>query len=176
MTGGVDIRVTGLDPLVRALKGPQFKDVNRELRGEAKKIAGDVLLPLVVAAVQQSAAPQAAAMAATARVHSDRVPVVVVGKVNPRLTGWAHAGESAAQRKARRGSMAAGVLKGPLGGRRDTRAAENYYRVPRSESGGPLGQALAEGGPILAAGERAYLTAYLAVLARHGFHTEKGAA
>ena len=64
-----------------------FREVNRELRAAAKPIAQS-LLPEVAEAVRQSRAPQADRMAATLRVHSDRVPVVVIGKVNPKLSGF----------------------------------------------------------------------------------------
>lgn len=162
--GGV--QVTGLRELVTALKGPAFKDVNRQLRGEAKTIAESMVGP-VSEAVARSAAPQAHAMAATVRVHPDRVPVVVVGKVNPRFgSGFTRRGSDS---RKRRGALARGVVAGPLGGRRDTRAHENYYRIRRDESWGVLGQAIA--GPILAKVEVEYLKAYLKVLSDAGFTT-----
>lgn len=174
MAGGVRIETKGLDELVRALKGPAFKDVNRELRQHARRIATEALLPNVTDAVARSAAPQAAAMSQTVRVHSDRVPVVVVGKTNPKFgTGFARKGESAAQRRLRRGSLARGVVVGPLGGRRDTRASENYYRIGRDPSGGPLGVALRAGGSVMDAGRAAYLKAYMDTLRKHGFDADE---
>lgn len=170
---GVDIRVDGLSELVRGLKGPAFRDINKELRGHARRIAADVLLPEVTRAVAAGAAPQAQAMAATVRVVSDRVPVVAVGRVNPRFSHpWTRKGENAAQRRIRRGSMARGVVVGPLGGHRDTDASENYYKTPRDASGGPLGAALREGGPVLQQGQEAYLKAYTRVLTAAGFDAE----
>ena len=169
-TDQLRIEADGLRELTAALKGPAFKDVNSELRRAARGIANDVLVPLVSQAVASSGAPQAAAMAATVRAHSDRVPVVVVGKVNPRFSsGFRRPGGSAAQSKARRGSMARGVVSGPLGGRRDTRADENYYRIPRDPSWGALGRALSEGGQIVEAGTQRYLDEYLTILRRAGF-------
>lgn len=161
------VQVSGLRQLVTALKGPAFRDVNRELRGESKRIAQE-MVPLVSAAVARSAAPQARAMAATVRVHPDRVPVVAVGKVNPRFkSGFTRRGSDS---KRRRGSLAAGVVIGPLGGRRDTKTHENYYRIGRNNSWGPLGAAVR--GPILDTMEVEYLKAYIKVLTAHGFNAD----
>ena len=133
-------------------------------------IAANTLLPAVVEAVSAGQAPQARVMAQTARVVSDRVPVVALGRVNPRFsTKWTRKGESAVSRRARRGSMARGVVVGPMGGHKNTPAAENYYRTPRDPSGGPLGRALREGGRLMDEGRAAYLAAYVHVLKRHGF-------
>jgi hypothetical protein len=139
----MSVEVTGLRPLVAELRGPLFRDLNRELRHEAKQIA-QTLVPVVAAAVAQSAAPQAAAVAATVRAHSDRVPVVVVGKTNPR-----------------------GMRQRP-GGRRDTQPHENYYRIGRDGSGGALGRSLASGPAFDLACEQ-YLRAFEAAALRHGF-------
>lgn len=178
MTDQVRIEVDGLRELTRALKGPRFKDVNRQLRQSSRAIATDTLLPLVTRAVAASPAPQAHAMAATVRVHSDRVPVVVVGKVNPRFaSGFRHRGESAGSARLRRGSLAAGVVYGPLGGKRATPVAENYYRMPRDASGGVLGRATSDGGGIAEAGTQRYLREYLRILRAAGFdvdHTPGG--
>jgi hypothetical protein len=163
------VRIEGLQPLVRELKGSLFRDVNKELRQYALLIAKD-LVPEVQKVVAQSNAPQAAAVARTVRAHSDRVPVVVVGKTNP-FSGrnWKRSGQSAAASKQRRGSLAHGVIYGPNGGRRDTDAQENYYRIGRDESGGALGRALREGGPIWDQATEVYLTMFAAVMRRHGF-------
>lgn len=156
------VKVAGLAELVKVLRGPAFKDVNKELRQHARLIAND-LVPAVAAAVAQSGAPQAAAMARTVRPHSDRVPVVVVGKTNPSFrSGFGRRGNS----RARRGQLALGVVAGPAGGRRATRPSENYYRIGRDRSWGPLGRALH--GPILRDAEIAYLRLYIATLKAHG--------
>lgn len=178
MADQVRIEVDGLRDLTRALKGPAFKDVNKQLRRSARAIAGDLLVPMVRAAVAASPAPQAQAMAATVRPHSDRVPVVVVGKVNPRFaSGFRRSGRgggdtSAAGSKRRRGSLARGVVAGPLGGRRDTPAAENYYRIGRDDSWGALGRALRDGGAIAQAGTARYLDEYAKVLRAAGFDVD----
>ena len=178
MTDSLRVEASGVRELTSALKGPAFKDVNRQLRKAARGIASDLLVPMVRDAVAASGAPQAAAMADTVRPHSDRVPVVVVGKVNPRFaSGFTRRGGTAAQSKARRGSLARGVVAGPLGGRRDTGADENYYRIPRDPSWGALGRALADGGPIAEAGAARYLAEYLRILRAEGFdvtHTPGG--
>ena len=160
---GQSVKVTGLDPLLRVLKGPAFKAVNRELRGEAKQIAQD-LLPLVQAAVQRSGAPQAAQVAAASRAVSDRKPTIVIGKNRPAVSGFKRRGGNT---KAARVQVAHGVVYGPLGGRRDTRPHENYYRHGRNPSGGPVKAAM--GSQIMARAEVLYLAAYMDVLRRNGF-------
>lgn len=177
MPDQIRVEIDGLADLTRALKGPAFKDVNRQLRSSARAIATDTLLPLVRQAVAASAAPQAAAMAATVRVHSDRVPVVVVGKVNPRFQSGFRRGRgggdgSAGASKRRRGSLARGIVMGPLGGRRDTPTPENYYRIGRDPSGGALGRALADGGVVAKAGTARYLTEYVRILRGAGFDVD----
>ena len=157
------VEVTGLRPLVQVLKGPAFRDINKELRQHSKVIAADIA-PLVSAAVARSGAPQSAAMAATVRPHSDRVPVVVVGKVNPRFSSrFTRPGSDS---KRRRGAMALGVVSGPRGGKRSTRAHENYYHRPRDPSWGSLGKAMQ--GPIMRQAEITYLRLYIATLKAHG--------
>ena len=177
MATSLDVDVRGLDTLVRDLRGPMWRDVNRELRGEAKQIAA-TLAPIVAAAVAQSGAPQAAAVAATVRAHSDRVPVVVVGKTNPRLGGFTRRGPRKdggprADVKLRRGSLAHGVVYGPLGGRRHTGVQENYYRIGRDTTGGPLGRALADAGPAFDKACDEYLAAFLTVMGRHGWPADQ---
>lgn len=158
---GAGVDVLGLEAYLKPLKGKAFKDVNRELRQFSKLIANDIR-PLVEDGVRRSQAPQSDAMAKTVRVHSDRVPVLVVGKVNPRFqSGFQRPGQSAVAARRRRGQLAAGVVKGPKG-------PVNYYRIPRSESWGPLGRALQANGRIMAEAEQAYLRFYMATLRRYG--------
>lgn len=159
------IEITGLQPLVRQLKGRAFADVNKELRAVSKLIASE-LLPEVRAAVAASGAPQARAMAATVRVHSDRVPVVAVGKVNPKFGRSRFRGGDT---KRRRGALAHGVVYGPLGGKRSTAAHENYYAPQsRDPSGGALGASMRTG-PIYDQACEAYLKQWLATMKHHGF-------
>lgn len=161
------VRITGLNELVRTLKGPLFRDVNRELRTSARAIAQD-LVPHVQAAVRQSQAPQAEAMAGTVRAHSDRVPVVVIGKTNPKFrSGFRRRGQSAQAAKLRRGALAHGVVYGPKGGKKSTRPHENYYRIARSTSGGAVGRAI--DGRVMDKATDAYLAAFADVMRRHGF-------
>jgi hypothetical protein len=167
-TAAATVRVEGLQPLVRELKGPLFRDVNKELRQYATLIAKD-LVPEVSQIVARSNAPQARAVARTVRAHSDRVPVVVVGKTNPfPPKRWARRGGSS-DSKRRRGAVAHGVVYGPKGGRADTDAQENYYRIGRDDSGGELGRALREGGRLWDEACDVYLKMYAAAMRRHGF-------
>lgn len=156
------VEVDGLRELVSVLRGPAFKDVNKELRQHARLIASDIA-PEVARAVRASPAPQSAAMSKTVRVHSDRVPVVAVGKVNPRFSHPFRGGNT----RRRRGALALGVVSGPAGGKRSTKAHENYYRPQGVDpSWGRLGDAIS--GPILRHAEVAYLKLYIATLKAHG--------
>ena len=149
--------------LVAELRGPMFKDINKDLRAFSKLIATD-MKPFVEDAVRRSNAPQAAAMAKTVRIHSDRVPVVAVGKTNPPLKGWKGKHPDAGKNRRRRGAMAHGVLAGPKGG-------PNYYGIPRDPSFGPLGRALREGSPLMREAEEAYLRFYMSTLRARGWDT-----
>lgn len=153
---GKAVEAQGLRDLVKALKGPAFKDVNKELRQYSKQIADD-LVPAVADGVRRSRAPQAAAMAGTVRAHSDRVPVVVVGKTNPKFARSKFRGGDT---RRRRGAIALGVVSGPAG-------HVNYYKIGRDRSWGPLGDAIR--GPIMRDAEIAYLRLYIATLKHHGF-------
>lgn len=157
------VKVTGLDPLIAVLRGPTFKAVNRELRGEAKAIA-QALLPDVQAAVRQSGAPQADKVAAASRAISDRKPTIVVGKNRPAISGFKRRGGNT---KSSRVQVAHGVVYGPAGGRRDTKVRENYYSIQRNGAGGPLRAAMNH--QLLARAEVLYLKAYMEVLRRNGF-------
>jgi hypothetical protein len=96
--------------------------------------------------------------------------VIVVGKTNPYSgRAWKRRGQTAAAAKLRRGALAHGVVYGAKGGRRDTDAQENYYHIGRDESGGPLGRALRDGGPIWDQATEVYLKMFAAVMRRHGF-------
>lgn len=161
------VEVTGLRDLVAELKGPMFRDVNKELRQFSRLIAND-LKPLVEQGVKASQAPQAEAMSRTVRVKSDRVPVLSVGATNPPLRKWRGRG-TAQSNKLRRGSMAHGVVYGPKGGKPETRVDENYYRIPRNTDGGALGRALSDNGRIMREAEQAYARFYLATLKAHGW-------
>lgn len=167
----VDAR--GLSALVRDLRGPLWRDTNKELRVHARRIAEGVA-PIVADAVARSGAPQAAAVADTVRPHSDRVPVVVIGKVNPELSGFTRRGtrrdgRARAPVKLRRGQVVHGAVYGPLGGRRDTDVAENYYRIARDPSGGPVGRAVAENGAAFDQACEEYLAAFQAVMQFNGW-------
>ena len=181
-SGGAGIDVTGLTAWVTALKGPEFRDVNAALRAQAYQIA-KTLEPEVAKAVLKSKAPQARAMSTTVRAKSDRVPVVVIGKVNPSfnkvkrkgraVSGFTRRGKGAKAHAERRGALAHGVVYGPKGGKRSTVADENYYAIPRDESGGPVGRYL-KNGPAMEAAAEAWFEAYRELLRRHGIKLTKG--
>lgn len=81
MANGVTVDTRDVLPLLSALKG-----VDKELRQNSNKrlraAAGDCargLIPALQASAASSATPQARLIASTARVSSDRVPVLTVG-------------------------------------------------------------------------------------------------
>jgi hypothetical protein len=184
-SGGAGVDVLGLTAWVTALKGPEFRDVNRALREEAYAIALD-LEPEVTKAVEQSRAHQAKAVALTVRAKRDRVPVVVVGKVNPkfrskqgRQPAFTRRGKGADQHRKRRGAIAHGVVYGPKGGHLKADGSKgrargaNFYGIPRNESGGPVGRYLQDG-PAFNAATTAYFEAYQRELRKAGIVMRKG--
>jgi hypothetical protein len=172
VTDGARIEVRGLTSLVRELKGPAFKRINYELRQEARNIA-ETVRPHIALMVALSPAPQSQALAKTVRTKSDRVPVVIIGKTNPRFkSGFRRKSEAAASTKARRGSLAHGVVFGPKGGKRDTRVDENYYAPQRrDDTGGAIMRSVRHGSIFEIAAEQ-YVAAYLEILTHHGFVTD----
>lgn len=179
---GKNLELQGLGDLVSGLRGREFKDVNRALRNHARVIA-DHCVPAVKVAVARSQAPQAAAMVPTVDSVRDRIPVISIGKTNPKLKKFTRRGatrKSGKPRtggfdsKARRGALAHGVVYGPLGGKRNTTARENYYRIGRNANGGNVGKALTESGAVFRQAEIAYLEAYLDILKAAGFDVTEG--
>lgn len=167
MTSGARVEVRGLVSLVRELKGPAFRQVNYALRQYARDIAEEVR-PHVALLVAMSPAPQSTAMAQTVRTKPDRVPVIVIGKVNPKFKGskFSRPGQDS---KKRRGSLAHGVVYGPKGGKRSTTADENYYAPQqRDDSGGAIGRSV-KSGTVFELAAEAYVAAYLDILTHHGF-------
>jgi hypothetical protein len=160
----VYFKAVGLKAYVVPLRGKAFKDVNRDLRTVAKKIATE-LRPEVVSAVRQSKAPQAFPLAHTTRVKSDRIPVLSVGAVNPKFARHTFR-RTGGDSKKRRGAMAHGVVYGTKGGRRN--GGGDYYKIRRDETGGPLGYSVTRGRAWKKA-QRAYLREYGKVLRRYGF-------
>ena len=137
MGASFTLGMTGVDACL-ARFGELDKDLrrqaNRDMRSVAKQIATD-MLPLVRGIVAAGPAPQSARVATTARVKSDRVPVVTVGSVNPPLSGFRR---SRGDRLAK-GSVAYGVEFGTAGGHRAAGGAD-YYRMGRVAGGAALGR------------------------------------
>lgn len=136
--------------------------VNGELRRESKMIA-TAALPVIRGLVARGRPPQSEKMADTVRARYDRVPMVAVGAVNPRLSGFRSRRPTSARAK---GSLAWGVEKGPAGGPR-TRP-RNVYGVPRSSRGYALGPGSAR---IADAVVPAYARALEAAMDRAGLYT-----
>ena len=101
---------------------------NSTLRGRAKTLAEQLARTTIVPLVAAGPAPQSRKMAATVRAKVDRKPVVAIGAVNPKLSGWRR---SAGNRRYK-GSLAWGIERGPVG-------PPNRYGIARRESGYILG-------------------------------------
>lgn len=164
---GTSVQVHGLVELVRELKGPTFRDVNAALRLHARSIADD-LAPHIRLAVRLSPAPQARGMSDTIRTKNDRLPVVVIGKVNPKFSTEKRFTRRTGNSARRRGAIAHGVIYGPKGGHPAGPGGVNFYRIGRDDSGGALGRSLKQG-PMMQRASDAYLDAYTNVLRAHGF-------
>lgn len=174
---GAPIDVVGLVPLVRALKGPLFRDVNNSLRAEALLIA-ERMEPEARIAVSRSRAPQAAAMVNTVRAKRDRVPAIAVGAVNPkfrrrvgRKPPFTRSGTGALAHRLRRGAIAHGVVYGTKGGH--MRGGGDYYGIPRNDDGGPVGAYLKGSRFTQKLGDE-YMEAYMRVLREAGFTVKIG--
>lgn len=139
-TGGAAYRIT-MDGIPEALAiltraGAELRGMDRSrvytansmLRAAAGQLAEDIARTTVRPLLQRGPAPQSAAMADTLRAKVDRMPVIIIGARNPRLSGWRR---GAANRRYR-ASVAWGVERGPAGPR-------NYYRIPRSTGGHVIG-------------------------------------
>lgn len=129
--------LNSLDSL-RGIRGytPAGTRMMRELRKQTKTMSERVIIPEVQARGRATGRPFDEAMAATARAFNDRLPVVKVGAVNPKVSGFKRT--AVGDRKTARGQLAWGSEKGPKGGaRRGKHAAKgvNYYGKPRNETG-----------------------------------------
>jgi len=161
------IELQGLESTLRDLQHFQ-RDIRKltsgELRRDSKAIA-TAALPVVRRLVAGGRAPQSRKMADTIRAKSDRMPMVVVGAVNPRLSGFKRGGQAARQK----GSLAWGVEKGPAGGPRGLPGRRrNVYKIPRSSRGYALGPGMPR---IADAVVPAYADALEAAMKRAGLHT-----
>lgn len=129
--------LNALDSL-RGVRGysPAGTRMTRELRKQVRIMTGRVVIPALHEAAAGTGHELDARMAATARAMNDRLPVVKVGSVNPKLSGFKRT--TADRRKTTRGTLAFGSEYGPKGGARKGRHAYrgvNYYGKPRNERG-----------------------------------------
>jgi hypothetical protein len=149
---GVTVKTIGLQKLDAFLRDQiAAEDLNpakKELRQGTKVIGNDVVIPALKAGAEASGVPQAPAMAATARVRSDRIVFVRIGGVNPKLSGFKR-GIGPARRAAggktsqsHRTSLAWGSDKGPhpdarapKDGKAHAGAPANRYSVARRDGG-----------------------------------------
>ena len=152
---GYSVQVVGLDTCLRVLTkaGAQLHDLdtsrvrlaNSQLRFEAKQVADrfgqDVVAPLVAA----HGGPIGDKMADTIRPKADRLPIVRIGAVNPKLSGFKsrNRGEASPRRNippARwKGSLAWGLEFGP-----HPQSKANRYGRGRSSGGYVLGSRMTE--------------------------------
>jgi hypothetical protein len=184
LPNGHGVEVRGLLPLVKELQGPVFRQVNAQLRDEARWIA-DQIAPEVRRALLLSNAPQAPAFVQTVRSKRDRVPVVVIGASNPKLSRFSRRGprkdgKARIDSRWRRGAMAHGIIYGPKSGQRAAppaagkRRTANVYRLGRNEDGGAVMRSI-HSGPAFRGAVAAYTTAYRRVLRQHGFRVKAAA-
>lgn len=156
-----------------------FSDINKALRPEAYLIAQG-LVPMVELIVRESGAAQSKAFESTVKAKRDRLPLVAIGAINPKFTNAAkrrgntakftRRGSGPEASRARRGSMAHGILFGPKGGHRPREhgaTGQNFYGIPRRED--YLNSALDEFGVVTRHASALYLESYLRVLRTHGW-------
>lgn len=129
--------LNAMDPN-RGVKGysPTGNRMERALRAESRKMADQVIVPALADA---ASTPFEQVIAQTARAVNDRLPVVKVGKVQPKgLRGWRYVKQP--WRKQLSGTLAYGSEYGPKGGHRDSARKHkgmgvNYYGRARNERG-----------------------------------------
>lgn len=106
----------------------------RELRKQTRIMTKDIMIPAIRAAASTSFEQE---IAKTAVAVNDWIPVVKVGKTQPRgLRGWKYVPQ--VDRARMKGTLAYGAEYGPKGGHRKGRfkgLGINYYGRPRRESG-----------------------------------------
>ena len=143
-TGNYAVELENLDTVLqllneaqRNMRGMGGYSPNYDIRGQAQQVAAK-MLPDIKRALGGAPAPQAAGVAGTARAKRDRIPVVRVGAVNPKLSGFR---KRRASNRLGKGSVAWGVERGPAGGHRGSGGA-NFYGVPRNPGGYAIGPRL----------------------------------
>lgn len=129
-------RITGVKEVQKFLTdqiaGEDLKESTGKLRAGTKAIAEELIIPELKAAGAKSGVPIGARIADTARAKADRVVVVKIGAVNPKLSGFKRGRDS----KYRTG-MAWGSEQG---GKR--------YGVARIDGGGYWVRPLLTGGDL----------------------------
>lgn len=129
--------LNALDSL-RGIRGysPAGTRMTRELRKQVRVMAQNVIIPELKAKAATTGHPLDARMADTARAVNDRLPVVKVGYVNPKVSGFKRT--KVGDRKIAKGQLAYGSEYGPKGGAKRGKHAGlgvNYYGKPRNERG-----------------------------------------
>lgn len=129
--------LNALDDL-RGVRGysPAGTRMMRELRKQTQVMARQVIIPAVQERGRATGYTLDARMADTARAMNDRLPVVKVGAVNPKVSGFKRT--AVGDRKYARGQLAWGSEKGSKGGAKRGRHAGlgvNYYGHQRVEPG-----------------------------------------
>jgi hypothetical protein len=152
----LSIRTVNVDKVVEALSKSAREirlPASREMRKAAREIGAEIIVPVLPTFAARADAPQAPKMAASARAINDRIPVVKVGYVHPKLSGFKRT--KVDRRKTSRGSLAWGTELGPKGGRRrgrptwaDPAEPVNHYKNTRTGRGQWVQPALESGSVI----------------------------
>lgn len=131
---------------VRGIKGhaysPAGTRMTRELRKQVRIMSDDVIVPALRAQANTTGDKLTGRMAATARGKSDRLPVVKVGAVNPKISGFRRT-QSGVRNRAR-GALAWGSERGPWAPDAPSGLGKRVgrYARPRNPGGYWIGQAI----------------------------------
>lgn len=125
--------LNSLDSL-RGIRGysPAGTRMTRELRKQVRLMSQRVIIPELQDKAAGTGSEFDQRIAASARAVNDRLPVVKVGYVNPKLSGFQRT--KVGDRKSVKGSLAFGSEYGPKGGARSGKHAGlgvNYYGMGR---------------------------------------------
>lgn len=131
--------MNALDPL-RGVKGysPIGNRMQSLVRSETRKMSDRIIVPAIKSSASTRGNTFDQRIADTARGVNDRLPVVKVGKVMPKLSGWKYVQQD--QKTRMRGTLAHGSEYGPMGGhrpgsRKHNGKSVNYYGKPRNDRG-----------------------------------------
>lgn len=177
-SGGRSVRVNNLDEVLwhlEQIEDDYLHETSQKLRRYTAQVANAKVIPALHRGADASSVPQAHKMSRTARAKRDRLVTVVIGSVNPDLSGFkSGVGKKQSARLAlRKGghskssqsyrtTLAWGSDRGP-----HPSSEVNHYGVPRKERGYWVMRTIT-GGSLLNEVKDAYEAFLTAAISKYG--------